>query len=307
MNNLLARLGGVGALWWSLASGKRAMPEEYLEERIFFKLCSAEDIEAERLGDAFVALAREYELHLADSGVSTDQVPAKLFVTRVRTGSIEFDIATVFALYMAAQGAADGFVIWAEFFERIKKTLSYLTGRGARPPSYNPKSAENFNAFLNTIAGQKGSSLRTGRGVYYEKTDEREVFSAIDLTEHDLVHAQMTLIQDLANFSVDDDATQVARHVTEPNVLFIWYRTDRDKARSRGQTSDRGIVAKISTKPLPVYFQSTVDNYKDRMNQEKYNVFNVIYMVDVSVEYDSNGSPKSYTILNLHRTIRPDE
>ena len=88
---------------------------------------------------------------------------------------------------------------------------------------------------------------------------------------------------------------------------FIWFRTDREKGKAGGQTSDRGIVAKITDKTLLVFFASEIENFKDKMVKVRNNPFDLVYTVDVAIELDEEGEPKSYTILNIHETIGAKE
>jgi hypothetical protein len=141
------------------------------------------------------------------------------------------------------------------------------------------------------------------RAKFHQRSGRRETLAEFDFNEQDLSNAHMKLGTDLIDLEQNGDASPNHRHKTESHVPFIWFRTDRDKGRASGQTSDRGIIAKVSDRPLPVYFASEVENQKDMMVKSKANPFSVVYLIDASVEYDEKDNPRSYTILNIHKII----
>lgn len=279
------------------------MPEKYGDDRLIFNLSSEDDIELERLGDGFAGLARHFRRHLIDSGVDPEKAPSKLFVTDLRHGSVEFEVATAATLYVYALSAANGVVVWLDFYERVKNTLDYLAGRASRPENYNRDDARDYDAFLKTITGKRGASLRVRRAKFEQRTGKRETIAEFDFNENDVSHASLTLARDTSDIFQPEDPLLPRYHKTENGVPFIWHRTDREKGKASGQTSDRGIVAKVSDKPLPVYFASEIENQKDQMTKVKNNPFDLIYMVDVGVEYENDGTPRSYTILNIHKVV----
>lgn len=239
---------------------------------------------------------------LGASGIKPD-VNAKLLVTRVKTGSIEFELATLMAFYMYMQQSADGFVIWADFYDRVRRTLLYLSGRGPKPDDYNREDARNFNAFLGTVSGKSGARLSMKRARYIEKTGEKEIIAEFDFNEGDIAEATAKVAHDVLE-ALPAPTVAPESHKTEIKVPFIWFRTDRDKGKATGQTSDRGIIAPLSDKPLPVYFASEIDS-KERMIRIKNNPFDAVFIVDVSVRLDADGNPISYTIMNIHGTAEP--
>lgn len=275
------------------------MPQEYGEDRLIFKLSSDDAIELDSLGEGFAGLARIFRRHLVDEGIDPDKAPAKLFVTDLKSGSVEFELATLAALYVYAQSAADGAVIWLDFYERVKGTLKYLAGRGGRPSKYTKEDAQDYDSFLRTITGKRGASLRVRRAKFQQKTKNREILAEFEFNESDVSHAGLTLVRDIADINALTHEDAGGSHKIEKKVPFIWHRTDREKGKEKGQTSDRGIVAKITDKPLPVFFASETDS-KDRMVRIAENPFNRVYVVDVDVQYDESNEPKGYTILNIY-------
>lgn len=194
------------------------MPEEYSDDRLVFRLSSDDAIDLEALGDGFGGLARQFRRHLDESGVDPAKVQSKLYVTDLRTGSIEFEIGTALALYMVLQGAADGFVIWADFYNKLKQTFDYLTGNAARPKWYRRQDAGDFDKFLRTIAGKKGAALRVRRARYHQKSGRRETLAEFDFTEQDVANAHMKLGADLSDFDANADEENQRTHKLETHV-----------------------------------------------------------------------------------------
>ena len=277
------------------------MPEEYGDDRLIFRLQSDDKIELDNLGEGFAGLARHFRRYLEDSGINPSEAPSKLFVTDLKSGSVEFELATLASLYIYATAAADGVVIWSEFYERIHRVFDYLAGRAPRPSNYTRHDARDFDAFLRTIAGKKGARLNVRKARFSQTDGRRKTIAEFDLDEQDVANAHMKLGVDLSDFDANaEPETSNNTHKLENNVPFIWFRTDREKGKSSGQTSDRGIVATVSDRPLPVFFASEMENQKDQMIKTRANPFKIVYTVDVAVEYDEEENPKSYTILTIH-------
>ena len=124
------------------------MPQEYGDDRLTFRLCSREAVELDNLGDAFAGLARQFRKHLAENGIDQNDLPSKLFVTDIRSGSIEFEVASAVGLLYVATQAADQIVIWADFYQRIRDSFEYLARRIPRPSHYTRDDAKDYDAFL---------------------------------------------------------------------------------------------------------------------------------------------------------------
>ena len=283
------------------------MPQEYSDDRLVFKLSSEDAVELDKLGDGFVGLAREFDRHLAEAGVDRAGPQAKLYVTNTRYSSIEFELATPSGFFLAAQAAIGGAVVWAEFYDRVKAALEYLANKAPRPSTFDHIEAKNLDAFLRTVAGKRGAHINVRRARYHHKTKRRETVAEFEFTEQDMANAQMTLAREIGRAPEPALLESPKKSSTEYGVPFIWHRTDREKGKATGQTSDRGIVAKITERALPVFFASEIDNYKDQMVKTKTNPFDLVYLVDVAVSYEDDGEPKSYTILNIHNVIGAEQ
>ena len=60
---------------------------------------------------------------------------------------------------MSVRAAGGELVLWGDFYERIKGIMDFLSRGGKRPEKFDRDDAENFNKFLDTVAGKKGASL----------------------------------------------------------------------------------------------------------------------------------------------------
>ncbi|MCA8833662.1 MAG: hypothetical protein K8953_01135, partial [Proteobacteria bacterium] len=102
-----------------------------------------------------------------------------------------------------------------------------------------------------------------------------------------------------------EDAEKKVTESKHENVLMQLHQASIDELTSKSKTNFRGIIKKIEDKNLPVEFLSLLDCDKmsEIINEPKENPFTVSYSVDVNVEVDQNGKPKSYRILKIHDTI----
>ncbi len=280
------------------------MQSEHSDDRLIFKLEADGLFDLDEIGAGFTALAHQFRRYLIERGVKPDDVPSKLLVTDLKSGSIELEVAAhMVAAYPAIFPFIYHGVIWTEFFERIAHAMHYLTGgTSKRPDNFDLVDASDFNAFLSAVMGKKSAKLGVKRAVFRKTEGDRQITASLEFDDKALSTAGMTLARELSA-SPTPSVPKSASITTERNAPFIWFRTDREKGRPAGQTSDRGIVAKISEKPLPVYFASEVDSLKDQMTKIKSNPFDLIYVVDVAVEHGERGEPKAYTILNIHKII----
>jgi hypothetical protein len=280
------------------------MPAEIGDQRIGFHLEADDPFELDGLGEAFAGLARQYEKLLEQSGIEKGQAPAKLYVTRIRSGSLSFEIGTtLLAAYSAVQAIADNTVLFDNFYKRLKAYFEYFAGRAERPNDLTRADAEDYDSFLQTVSGKRGARLKIRRAYYRKETQRSRVVTAFEFDPTELATAGVRLASELGQSSDDELPKPDKNHRMERNVPFIWHRTDREKGKAKGATSDRGIIAKVSDKPLPVYFPSESDEAKQRMTKVKRNPFDLVYLVDVLVEYDDQDEPITYTVTDLRRII----
>ena len=277
------------------------MNEAYGEHRLIFRLDASEPIELDKLGESFSGVAREYEAYLSDLGVESKEKSEKLLVTNLNYGSYEFEVASAVGLYMSVRAAGGELVLWTDFFDRIKEIMNFLSRGAKRPENFDKGHAQNFDKFLETVAGKKGASLTVRKAKYEEKSKKREIIAEFEFDERDLANAHTRLLYELEQ--AEDEAKEYYRYVQLFDAPFIWHRTDRDKAKTSGNTSDRGVVSKVTNKPLPVYFASNMEKAKHDMNMQDKNPFELVYIVDVFVSYDPDGNPKFYTISDVKKTI----
>ena len=158
------------------------------------------------MGEGFSGLARHFRRHLEDEGIDPVKAPSKLFVTGLRSNSIEFELATLAALYVFTTAAVDGFVIWTDFYNRVKKTIDYLAGHTPRPGKYSREDAKDYDSFLRTIAGKRGAKLNVRRAKFHKKTGKREILAEFEFNEVDLSNAYMNLAKDLTDFDRQEDS-----------------------------------------------------------------------------------------------------
>jgi hypothetical protein len=289
---VLRRAGG-----WLVAS------PDISDHRIDFRLDADDLFELDALGDGFAGLARQYEKVLVSAGMTPQLAPAKLYITKIRAGSLSFEIGTsLLTVYGAAHAVAENAVLFDDFFKRLREYFDYFVGKGSRPATMDRSDVSDFDGFLKTIAGKRGAALRIRRAVFKQTTGRSRVVAEFEFDAKELATAGATIASELGQSIANAEPAKVDKnHKLERAVPFIWFRTDREKGKARGTTSDRGIIAKITEKPLPVFFPSETDEAKQRMTKVKQNPFDLVYIVDALVEYNDEGEPVSYTITDLSR------
>jgi hypothetical protein len=277
---------------------------EISDQRIDFRIDADEPFALDALGDGFAGLARQYEKMLVAEGVLPQNAPAKLYVTKIRQGSLSFEVGSaLLTTYGAAHVIAENAILFDDFFKRLREYFAYFTGKASRPVGLTRADAADFDSFLKTVAGKRGAMLRVRRAVFRKTTKRTQVVAAFEFDARELATAGATLASELGQSIENTElpAKVDKNHKLSRAVPFIWFRTDREKGKARGTTSDRGIIAKITEKPLPVFFPSEADEAKQRMTKVKQNPFDLVYVVDALVEYDDEGEPVSYTITDLKK------
>ena len=94
-------------------------------------------------------------------------------------------------------------------------------------------------------------------------------------------------------------------HKIEKNVALSWAQTNWIEVKSKGRTGDRGIIERISDRPLPVYFPTEESTIKYKMTSGDFNPSKIAYIVDVDVQ-SVQGEPVAYTVMKLHDIVPLD-
>jgi len=110
--------------------------EDFGEHRIRLRYETKGPLQFDAVTEAFDALRGQYQDALRRNGLKpADASEVKLYVTDLRTGSLEAEIATAAVFFGTAVQVMDVSLIINDFTRRLGSLLGYMTGKaGERPP-----------------------------------------------------------------------------------------------------------------------------------------------------------------------------
>jgi hypothetical protein len=255
------------------------------------------------LADSFTALDRLFAREATGS--------ARLAVAEIRKGSIVALLTPFVPMMGPTVSMVSDAVTVGDFIKRLRDGLNAFAG--IQPPSSSPTTppptnevAGDLAELVKPLAGRKGSTLRLAHLKYRSKSGDRTVeieasFSADDINRIAINAGRATTPPPILSGEADGDELQPSLY---RKVVLTVQQANKGPAKDRGKTADRGVIASISKRPLPVYFAKTSDNLKERMVGQTSNPFRHKFKVDVLVAY-SAGEPQSYTVIEVHGVHRP--
>ena len=233
-------------------------------DRIIVRLDPGGPVELTGLTESFGALARMYERHYRHENI---QPAPKLYVTRLRTGSIEAEIAPYIVLLGTALASMDGALVISDFTRRLWAGIKafsdpdfILTGGPVSEPHLEVPSledAEDIKAFVRPLIGKRGASLGIKHAKFEKRDGERTTVVEYKFDEAELNRAAINideaLVSQVLPFS-DDDAETIDDKSILTEVMLFFDQASRKPGKEKGRTGDRGIIPDVTTKPLPVYW-----------------------------------------------------
>lgn len=277
------------------------MPKPFSDDRVIIRFDLPESIDLDEMADGFSALSRQYKKMLSDKGISDDEAPARLLVTRLETGSLETEIAAWGTIAWGTVQVVDASLILSDFTMRIQKVVGYFANKNDRPENLSTEDTKDFETFIKPLAGRKKSNLTIKNATFHEKTKDREIHASYSFNEDDIAHAFTNMGKE-----TDSEEVNITSHKVEKNVALYWAQTNWVETKTKGRTGDKGIVEKISNKALPVFFVTEESVVKHQMVGGNINPSKVAFIVDVSVER-AKGQPVSYTVMDLHEVVPLDD
>lgn len=246
-------------------------------------------IEVATLTAAMNSIARQYQIFASRNDYVARISDAKLLVSSVRPGSIDIsflpDIAT--ALAAGAVSVIDQLKVVNDFGGHLKWLLErFMPSKGA-PKADEPtlRDCDDAINIVKPIADNGGSqTFNTFNGVIHQPVivlnmiDAKEVLETAGRIKHEL---------------------QFPRAAPHQRAPLIWTRLDRDSAKSRGTTPDKGLIESLDPKPKPVFFADHMSHVKSEMIQDEANPYKKVYFVDVEVS-EVAGKVVSYMIVGYH-------
>jgi hypothetical protein len=289
------------------------MHEGFSEARLEIDFDVDQPVELVTLTLALQSLGRDYRRFVNDSvresGGKIADEDVKLYVTKVKSGSIHAELAgavqvvgaffsvmdyqSVFANYVTNFGTMAQYFISLLKREDLKASDIECTKAGAQAVAdIMAVVAANRDGNLRLAAVRGGSESATGDKVYVE----------VSFTSEEAAQAQRgaLLAQKVLDYRGDADFQ---------NVLLYFQRTSTDAPKADGRTDDKAIINTISEKALPVHFASQLDaaRVNDMKADPRQNPFKAAFRVDVNVETDRNQVPRFYRVVHIHQVIPDDE
>jgi len=256
------------------------------------------------LTGSFAALARYYERHNPSKG----EPPPKLYVTKLRSGSVYAEIVP-YAIFMGQILAAmDGAVIVADFTKRLSAGIKAFSDptridRDAARAVTRDDAAD-LKAFIKPIAGKTGSSLGIRHARFRKTAGDEETVAEYVFSESEINRAAINIDQAMEDeegpLMLEPEMEPSTRPATE--VMLFFEQASRKPGKETGRTGDRGIIPDISDKALPVYFRKSFQNLKEQMVKGDVNPLANAFVVDVHVQSIA-GEPRGYIVTAVHEVM----
>lgn len=268
-------------------------------DRLVLFLDPGGPIDLTELTDSFAALARMYARHYR-LGEATETAP-KLYVTKLKSGSVIAEIAPYAVLMGQAYMAVGGAVTIGDFAARLTRGLRAFAGIEAvasTVPMARDDAAD-LREFVKPLTGRRAAELGISHARYRSTDGEREVVAEYTFDEAAINRAALALDR-----ALEAPPKPVAGTKPLSEVLLYFDVASRSAGKERGKTHDRAIVAEVTEKPLPTYFRKGVSgDPKDAILRDGANpIANTGYIVDVLVQI-IDDEPKMYIVTEVYDVV----
>lgn len=277
---------------------------DYGDEHLVIYLDAGGPVELGELQESLAALARIYHRH--HGGDTQETPPAKLYVTRIESGSIELEIVPLLALLGMPIAFMDSANIIREFSQWVGLKLTSVADAALPTGGMSREDAHDLEAFVAPLTGRKGANLGVTHARFSKREKkgrtEREIIAEYRLDESAINRAAVNL----RKVTEDPDKRATGDSKTKREVLMVFQQADKSPGKERGRTGDRVIISDVTDKPLPVYFPREAATIKRRILEQTENPFSKGYIVDVVVQYAGDDAPKIYSVIDLHEIVDLD-
>jgi len=267
------------------------------------KLATDEPVALSDFVGSFVGLGNQFEKFIALEHPEL-KAESEIFVKEVRSGSIEADLvpwlvaggATLLGAASRAAEIIETGKTLAGFVRSLAKRLSPYFNPGGRSPDASASDLADFLKATAAIAQDPKSSATIEAAVFED--GERKVRAAFTFTSADARRAEQELSAHRRELEAKTDENQ-------GRVLLQFVRPSVEAGKPGKRGGERGVIASIAKRPLPVLYASTLA--EERMRHEKIqlqgNIFRALFDVSVNVEHSANGRPRAYRITEVHAVI----
>ena len=162
------------------------MPKPASDDRLIVRFDLDDPMDLDDLSEGFIALSRQYRKMLGQRGITEDQAPTRLLVTRLESGSLETEIAFWSLVGWSVVQSMDASLIMSDFATRIRGAIAHFAGHGGRPPVLDQSDVSDFEKFIKPLAGRRNSKLTIRTATFREKTGDHEIHASYEFDEKDL-------------------------------------------------------------------------------------------------------------------------
>jgi len=239
------------------------------------------------LGLSLQALGEEYEEWVVRSLHEPTPTNARLYVTRVETGSILIVLET---LLDQASFVFKHIDVFAGFLTNLQELIDFLLPNKGKPKdasTINPASVERVSTLVEPVAKDGGSHLTINVNVFGNTAP---------------VSVQPILINSERANALQNSARRFLGPQLPTSGLFKGelLRLHQMKGDITAKTGDRGIIEKFSRKPVKLHFMSPES--KAAILDQQDNPFKMAYVVDGEVG-TIDGVPSLYKIYEVHGAV----
>lgn len=255
----------------------------------------------------FVGIGNQFEKFVAREYPDL-KVGSEVYVKEVRSGSIEADLVTwvtnggalvAGAYALNAIDALDKAQILAKFIGDLGGKLGSYFKRGGRAKDVSKSDLSDFLKTAQAIANDPNAVARLEAAAFED--GERKVKAAFKFTTPEARQAEQEIAEHRRELETKTDENQ-------SRVLLRFVRPSVESGKPGKRGGERGIIASIQKRALPVLYASTMA--EQRMLHEKMqlegNVFRALFDVDVNVELGPTSRPIAYRITEVHTVIEDD-
>jgi len=287
----------------------QVLSEDYGDEHLVILLDPGEvPVELGELQGSLAALTRIYERHHSSETIGV--APAKLYVTRVSSGSIVLEIVPMLAMLGTPIEFMDAINIIRDFSRWIGTHIRAVAD--ATGGFLSREDASDLETFVKPLTGRKSAALGVTHA-RFRKTEkgqkgEREIVVEYKFNESEINRAAVNLqkVAEIANAETLQVGSST-RTKTVREALMVFQQADKGTTgKERGRTGDRVIISDLTDQPLPVYFPKEAAAIKRRILDQTENPFAKGYIVDAIVQYGGDDTPKVYSVIELHDIVDID-
>ena len=286
--------------WLPFSKRKRQCEDVISDSRIELQFDVEKPIDLIDLTLAFQAFHRQYSkfvaVHLEEKNVeipSEDSV--RLYVTKIESNCIFAELAWFDpqTLLSGAVVLMDNANTVCEFLKSLTVYLEFFKGKFDLPEGKQPglRDSHDFKDLLEPI-------MSAGDGAFKYRCAKYK--NGIKTIEAEVEHVSTEVVKAMNGIDARIALLEKKSSADHENVLLSLESVqDKMVKPEKKRTRDYGTIERISSKPLPIYWASEMDQQKVKSHPYP---FKISIMVDVNVE-TKHGEPRAYRIVSLRDII----